>query len=65
MNRIRQSTGFIVMAGIAAIALMGNSVHAEIRDEISRTFQVETGGTLTIDTQRGSIEVQAARGYTV
>lgn len=60
-----RSWGKFFVLGLAAIAVLSLAARAGVRDDIRRSFQVESGGTLTIDTQRGSIEVTAARGDSV
>lgn len=51
---------FAVLAFLAA-----GSASASIDDTIQKTFSVDSGGTLDIDTERGSIEVKGASGNTV
>jgi len=47
------------------VFLATGSASASIDDTIQKTFSVESGGTLDIDTERGSIKVQGTSGNTV
>lgn len=60
----------ILLAGAIWVALLvlGTSLSASTADDdekITRSFNVGSGGTLTLDTERGSIEVKTARAETV
>jgi hypothetical protein len=53
------------MIYVAAILMISGSAFANIEDTIDKSFTVKPGGTLKVDTKRGSIEVEGHRGNTV
>jgi hypothetical protein len=54
-----------IMIYVAAILMISGSAFANIEDTIDKSFTVKPGGTLKVDTKRGSIEVEGHRGNTV
>ncbi|MGB2908330.1 MAG: hypothetical protein WBB73_14605 [Candidatus Aminicenantaceae bacterium] len=54
-----------IMIYVAAILMISGSAFANIEDTIEKSFTVKPGGTLKVDTKRGSIEVEGHRGSTV
>ncbi|MFC2142611.1 DUF4097 domain-containing protein [Acidobacteriota bacterium] len=53
----------LILAGISVI--LSGTAYANIEDTIEKSFTVKPGGTLNVDTKRGSIEVEGHRGNTV
>ena len=56
---------FVHVFMVIFILILATAVYAEIEDTIEKSFSVRPGGTLTIDTKRGSIEVSGTSGNTV
>jgi hypothetical protein len=55
--------GLVILA--AVMLMFTGAAFADIQDTIDRSFSVRPGGTLKVDTKRGSIEVEGHRGSTV
>ncbi len=47
------------------VLIFSTAVFAEIEDTIEKSFSVKPGGTLSVDSKRGSIEVTGSSGNTV
>ena len=57
---------YLVILIMAVVTLMlSGTAYASIEDTIEKSFTVKPGGTLKVDTKRGSIEVEGHRGNTV
>jgi hypothetical protein len=65
MNILSQKTRFfLVMLGIAVLTSTATSL-GNIEDTINKSFPVGPGGTLLLDTDRGSIQVKGQEGNRV
>lgn len=57
---------YLTLVLVFAMFLVGcDALVADTEDTIKRSFDVKEGGTLYIDTDRGSIEITADKGNTV
>ena len=67
MRAPRNRIGWLVGAvAVLAVLMTAPAVYATVKDDvITRSFDVGYGGTLTVDTERGSIEVKTARAKKV
>jgi DUF4097 and DUF4098 domain-containing protein YvlB len=65
MTIIHRSWRYSIVFIAALTFLTAGLASASIDDTIQKTFSVESGGTLDIDTERGSIEVRGISGNTV
>ena len=61
LRKIRLTAGFVTTLTLLATGL----VFGGIDDRIKKSFTVEPGGKLTLETDLGSIEVQAVKGNIV
>ena len=60
MNRIQYLLKYAGLSVISILVVFVIRCNAEVSDTITRTFDVKPGGTLTIDGDRGSIEIQTS-----
>ena len=67
MRAPRNRIGWLVGAvAVLAVLMTAPAAYATVKDDvITRSFDVGYDGTLTVDTERGSIEVETARVKTV
>lgn len=65
MRQHTAKSSFVYVLLAIFILTFSTAVFAEIEDTIEKSFSVKPGGTLTIDTKRGSIEVAGSSGNTV
>jgi len=64
--RLHARKSYFAILSLAVCTLMlSGAAYASIEDTIEKSFTVKPGGTLNIDTKRGSIEVEGHRGSTV
>ena len=64
--RLHARKSYFAILSLAVFTLMlSGAAFASIEDTIEKSFTVKPGGTLNIDTKRGSIEVEGHRGSTV
>ncbi len=60
-----KSSNSIILAAVLILLMISGVAFAAIEDTIKETFEVGEGGTLRIDTELGSIEVNVQRGNMV
>ncbi len=65
MSQHVQKFYFTIVIMAAAALMLPGTAFASIEDTIDKSFTVDPGGTLKVDTKRGSIEVEGHRGNTV
>jgi len=65
MQIIPRFTRLTILFFAILVFLATGSASVSIDDSIQKTFSVDSGGTLEIDTERGSIEVRGISGNTV
>lgn len=61
---IRPTKIVLIVLAIVCVSISGFAFE-NIKDEVNQSFTVGSGGTLTVDTARGSIEVEAGDGNKV
>jgi len=56
---------FVILIMAVVTLMLSGTAYASIEDTIEKSFTVKPGGTLKVDTKRGSIEVEGHKGSTV